>query len=72
MTIPAAGKGGTLGDSIIGAGGCWVGPAANVGGPPAAKWIGAGTNASTANMTLAAAVTRPGARVSSDGELLQG
>ena len=50
-----AGKGGTIGDSIFGPGGYWVGPAVNIGSPPGAKWTGAGTKASAANITLAAA-----------------
>ena len=49
------GKGGTIGDTIFGAGGYYVGPAVNIGSPPGAKWTGAGTNASSPNITLVVA-----------------
>ena len=49
------GKGGTIGDTIFGGGGYYVGPGLNIGSPAGAKWTGAGTNASSPNITLVVA-----------------
>lgn len=53
VTIPAQmGSGGTIGDTIFGPGGYYIGPALQVG--PNVKLTGAGTNATKANVTLVA------------------
>ena len=55
VTIPATmGSGGTIGDTIFGPGGYWIGPELEIGSPPGVKLTGAGTNINKANVTLVA------------------